>query len=160
MSKHTIPGVSGLALACFLLPLAGAAAAKEPTAEIAVNVTAAAKDQAALKETPVLISLILNGEVVHQKETRVGFGPSFHVEPGVYDVRLEGDGLVTVVKRGIRGFDGKRTEIIGGPLQAGKGIHIVEYATGGLSREEVAERLAKLDAEVAELTKKIENRAR
>lgn len=160
MSKHTFPGGPGLILACLLLPLAGAAAAKDPTAEIAVNVTAAMKDQAALKETPVLISMILNGEVVHQKETKVGFDPNFHVEPGLYDVRLEGDGLVTVVKRGIHAFEGKRTDIIGGPLQTGKGVHIVEYATGGLSREEVAARLAKLEAEVGELQKDARKPAR
>jgi len=38
-------------------------------------------------------------------------------------------------------------------MRSGKGAHMVEYATGGLSREEVAARLAKLESAVAQLQK-------
>ena len=36
-------------------------------------------------------------------------------------------------------------------VRPGQGAHVVEYATGGLAREEVAARIAKLEAAVANL---------
>jgi hypothetical protein len=39
-------------------------------------------------------------------------------------------------------------------MRAGTGVRTVEYAIGGLSREEIAARLAKLEAAMAELQKK------
>jgi hypothetical protein len=74
------------------------------------------------------------------------------IRPGVYDVRVEGEGLVTEVKRGVHAFAGQKTEVTF-QVRSGQGVRIVEYATGALPREEIAARLAKLEAQVAELSK-------
>ena len=144
----------------FLSLLLGAGITAAAQTELAVNVQAAQKEHEAVKDHPVMISIVKDGQVVDQKEVKIGFGPNFKVEPGLYDVRLEGDGMVTLVKRGIHVFEGKSTDIVGGPMQAGKGVHIVEFAVGGLAREEVAARLARLDSEVAELKKEIKKPAK
>jgi hypothetical protein len=84
---------------------------------------------------------------------RINSNAHFVLPPGLYDIRLEGDGMRTLVKRGIHVKAGEETPVIGGPMVAGTGVKIVEYATGGLSREEMAARLAKLEAALAELQK-------
>jgi hypothetical protein len=102
-----------------------------------------------------MVSAIRDGNIIEQEEVPLSEGRelgSDNMRPGVYDVRVEGEGIVTEIKRGIHVFNGQRTEIVF-DVRPGKGVHIVEYATGGLSREEVAARLAKLEAEVAELSK-------
>lgn len=109
---------------------------------------------AALKSRPAMVSIVKGGEVVAQKEQPIGGYVSFDVPVGVYDVRAEGDGVVTEVKRGVQVFDRKDTTLYF-DLKAGQGARIIEYAIGGITREEVATRLNKLDAEVAEIKKKI-----
>jgi hypothetical protein len=102
-----------------------------------------------------MVSAIRDGRIVEQQELPLTTGRDLQgdsIPPGVYDVRVEGQGLVTEVKRGIHVFAGQKTELTF-DLRAGQGVRIVEYATGGLSREEVASRLAKLEAQVAELSK-------
>jgi hypothetical protein len=101
-----------------------------------------------------MVSAIRDGEVVEQQEMelprdgRIGN----NLTEGVYDIRVEGDGVVTEVKKGVHVFAGRELNL-SHAMHAGKGARIVEYATGGLSREEVAARLAKLDEQVAELMK-------
>ena len=112
----------------------------------------------ALKERPVMVSVIQNGEVVKQRELGFNSNVAFPLAAGLYDVRIEGDGMLTLVKRGIHVNQGERTNIIGGPMRVGTGVKIIEYATGGLSREEIAARLAKIETAVAELQKARPNR--
>lgn len=100
-----------------------------------------------------MVSVIKDGAVAKQKEVHVNSSASFTLPAGLYDVRLEGDGMQTLVKRGIHVNEGDRTNIIGGPMRVGAGVKTIEYAPGGLSREEVAARLAKLEAAVADLQK-------
>lgn len=69
---------------------------------------------------------------------------------GTYDVRVEGEGLVTEVKRGVPVFAG-RDERVQFVVRPGEGLHVVEYAVACLSREEVAKRLAHLESEAAAL---------
>lgn len=109
--------------------------------------TSAASDS--LKGTPVMISIIQDGAIVKQFEEWINAAESFQVEPGIYDVRLEGEGLVTLVKRGVTASEGHTVNVIGGPLRAGEGVQVVEYATGGFTREELAERLMRLEAGLA-----------
>ena len=101
----------------------------------------------------VMISVLTDGAVVKQHEVEVsGLPPNFTLPVGVYDVRVEGDGMVTVVKRGVHVMAKDSTRVIA-PMRPGQGVRIVEYATGGLAREEVAARLAKLEAAVAQMQK-------
>ncbi len=74
---------------------------------------------------------------------------------GTYDVRVEGEGLITEVKRGVPVFAG-RDENVQIVVKPGEGIHIVEYAVACLSREEVAARLAHLEAETTRLRSELE----
>jgi hypothetical protein len=69
---------------------------------------------------------------------------------GTYDVRVEGDGIVTEVKRGVT-LAGPKNMTLNFVVRPGQGVHVVEYATGGLAREEVAQKIAALEAAVAEL---------
>lgn len=77
---------------------------------------------------------------------------------GLYDVRVEGEGMVTEVKRGVPAFAG-RDEKVSVVVRPGEGLHTVEYAVGCLSREEVAARLASLEAEISRLRAELESLA-
>jgi hypothetical protein len=105
-----------------------------------------------------MVSAIGGGKVVTQYEVLLVESPApagttlDSLPPGQYDVRIEGDGLVTEVKRGVQVFP-RRDGSLNAVVRPGQGAHIVEYATGGLAREEVAARLAKLEAALADLQK-------
>ena len=105
-----------------------------------------------------MVSLIRDGEVVEQSEHWTGRGESamFNVAPGMVEIRVEGDGIVTEVKRGIRIFPKGRTDLIFVPRR-GTGVHVVEYATGALSSEEIAQRLKNLERAIVELQSALQN---
>jgi hypothetical protein len=152
--------LAAAALACFTLLVwgagllqAGPALARRDAPNLDVRVTVADDSFQALKQRPVMVSVIKDGEIVKQTETALNSAVHFSLPVGLYDLRFEGDGMQTLVKRGVHVIEGEKTEIIGGPMRAGVGVRTVEYAVGGLSREEVAARLAKLEAAVAELQK-------
>jgi hypothetical protein len=136
-----------VALAFVALALASSpspAADKKPAGHISVATTT---DEDALKHRPVMVSILADGNVVQQEEIHLTSGAAFHKLPvGTYDVRVEGDGLVTLVKRGIQVRDDQSTNVIGGPMTPGRGVKTIEYATGGLSREELASQLKDLAA--------------
>ncbi len=110
----------------------------------------------ALVDTPVMVSAIRDGEVVAQDEELLVKAPNAvsvkagELPPGRYDIRIEGAGFVTEVKRGVHLFADRNAQLTA-VVRPGEGVHIVEYATGGLAREEVAARLEKLEAAVARL---------
>jgi hypothetical protein len=103
-----------------------------------------------------MVSCINDGEVFSQTETRIGAISGCYLRGrgqlpvGVYDVRIEGEGIITEVKRGILVTAGNQNEIWFS-LQLGEGIHIVEYSVGGLAREEVAVRLGLVERRIADL---------
>ena len=108
-----------------------------------------------LQGHPIMVSAIRDGQVVEQQETQFNGDRTLDgLQPGLYDVRAEGDGAVTEEKRGVHVFAGRSVDLYF-DLRLGKGVHIVEYATGGLSREEVAARLGKLETAVTQLQKSI-----
>jgi len=145
----------------FVLLLAMAAASSKPAPALAqrestnLDVRTSLFDASyqALKELPVMVSVINDGSVVKQREVHFNSSAAFALPTGVYDVRLEGDGMQTLMKRGIQVKEGDVTHVVGGPMRAGTGVKTIEFATGGLSREEVAARLAKLETAVADLQK-------
>lgn len=107
----------------------------------------------ALHSQSVMVSVIKDGAIVDQREVEFGVSPNFtDLAPGMYDVRFEGEGMVTLMKRGVRVI-GDKTNQLNASMQSGKGARVVEFAIGGLPREEVAERLMKLETQVAELQK-------
>ena len=110
----------------------------------------------ALDDHPVMVSFIQDGKILFQSEEFLTRSPntvsvrSQESPAGMYDVRVEGDGIVTEVKRGIQHNAGGDTTLKF-MVRPGEGVHTVEYAEGGLAREEVAARIAALEAEVAKL---------
>jgi hypothetical protein len=127
------------------------AVAQQNPSGLNVRVTVAGDSYQALKDRAVMVSVIHDGAVLRQTETGLNSNVRFPLPVGLYDVRLEGDGMETLVKRGIHVTANETTQIVGGPMRAGTGVRIVEYAVGGLSREEVAARLQKLEASVGKL---------
>ena len=104
----------------------------------------------------VMVSIIRDGKIVRQREQN---GTSFiflsedNLPLGTYDVRAEGDNIRTITKRGITVNPKQSTDLIF-KLESGEGAKVIEYATGGLSREEIAARLKKLEESVCTCTKK------
>jgi len=124
-------------------PNSGLVLAQRDTSSLDVRTSVEEASYQALKERPVMVSV----------EIQFNSNVAFPVPAGLYDVRIEGDGMQTLVKRGIHVNEGERTNMIGGPMRVGTGVKIIEYAAGGLSREEIAARLAKLEAAIADLPK-------
>jgi hypothetical protein len=110
----------------------------------------------ALAGRPVMVSFIRDGAIFFQEETTTTESPnvasvgSQDSPVGVYDVRVEGDGIVTEMKRGVT-LAGPKNMTLDFIVRPGQGVHVVEYAAGGLAREEVAQKIAALEAAVAEL---------
>ncbi len=155
MKTHTVrPQVSvAVLMLALLVELFSARFAAAQTRDLWVIVKVADN---VLVDTPVMVSAIRDGEVVGQDEELLVRAPNAvsvkagELPPGLYDVRIEGAGFVTEVKRGVHLFADRNAQLTA-VVRPGEGVHIVEYATGGLAREEVAARLAKLEADVAQL---------
>src|SRR2546423_10115429 len=94
-----------------------------------------------IKGRPVMVSAIRDGEVVEQQEMQLPRDGRIgnNLTEGLYDIRVEGDGVVTEVKKGVHVFAGRELNL-SHAMHAGKGAHIVEDATAGLSRGEVTAR--------------------
>lgn len=106
---------------------------------------------AAIEGHQVMVSVLRDGALVKQSEISVGGFPYSSLLPvGSYDVRAEGDGIVTLEKRGIHVTPGDITSVRM-VLRAGQGVHIVEYAAGALSREQIASSIRSLEARVSKL---------
>jgi hypothetical protein len=152
--RPSIRRVVSAAAAISLMTIGTQATAQPPQQRATINVFLQVSAQA-LSGRPALVSAIRDGRIVEEHEVPLTTGRDFNsdsIKVGVYDVRVEGEGLLTEVKRGVRVFAGQKTDLIF-QVKPGKGVHIVEYATGALPREEVAARLEKLEAQLATLTK-------
>lgn len=153
-SRATIRRVVSAGAAISLMTVATHAGAQPPQQRASIGVFLQVSAQG-FSGRPALVSAIRDGRIVEEHEVPLTTGRDFNsdsVKVGTYDVRVEGEGLVTEVKRGVRVFAGQKTDLIF-QVKPGKGVHIVEYATGALPREEVAARLEKLESQVAALVK-------
>jgi hypothetical protein len=121
---------------------------------INVGTTVESASYKPLEGLGVMVSVIKDGKVIKQMEVHLNSNAGFTLPPGTYDIRVEGEKMQTIVKRGILVNQGETTHVIGGPMRVGTGVRVIEYATGGLSREELAARLEKLEAAMAALQKK------
>lgn len=139
-------------------PSSRSVSAQKGVINLVVQTSVASDSFKALIEIPVMVSVIKDGQVLKQTEVRLNSQAIFSLPTGEYDIRVEGDRMQTLVKRGIHVNEGERTDIFGGPMHTGVGVKIIEYAVGGLSREEVGARLRKIEAAVVELQKARQNR--
>lgn len=155
LSRGFLPFVAAAVLALVASPLA----ADPTTGRLWVKVKVADNT---LAETPARVSLITpDGELLDYAEELLVRSPNVQgfllegMPAGTYDVRVEGDGFLTEVKRGVPVFAG-RDEYLSVVVKPGQGIHVVEYAVACLAREEVAAKLARLEAETARLRSELE----
>lgn len=152
--RPSICGVVSAAAAISLLAIGTQAGGQPPEQRATINVFLQVSAPG-YSGRPALVSAIRDGRIVEEHEVPLTTGRDFNsdsIKVAVYDVRVEGEGLVTEVKRGVRVFAGQKTDLIF-QMKPGKGVHIVEYGTGALPREEVAARLEKLESQVAALAK-------
>lgn len=150
--RSCFPNLTLLVLA--LVPSLAYAQTPKPKSSICVSMQTSAPNEV-LKGNATMVSIIRNGEVVQQTELVWNILRCFYLPVGRYDVRLECDGAVTLVKRGVHVTPDGRTDVQGSPMLAGQGVKTVEYAVGGLSREEVAARLADLTAKLSAVTERV-----
>ena len=105
---------------------------------------------------PAMVTFLSDGKIVFQGETILTESPNSvsvgaQSQPlGQYDVRVEGEGFVTETKRGVQ-LASSRNLTLQFVLRPGEGARVIEFAEGGLAREEIAARIAALEAEVARL---------
>jgi hypothetical protein len=103
----------------------------------------------------VMVSVVQNNGVVQQGETVIPDDKRFTgITAGTYDVRAEGAGLVTQVKRGVHVTAGQTLDLEF-VMKAGTGAEVTEFAAAVLSREEIETRLRKLEAETADLQRRL-----
>src|SRR5262245_45527190 len=111
-----------LVLNCsYLLLTSDSALAQKDPVNLNIRTSIAQNDYNALRERPVMISVIKDGELLKHTEAQFNSNVKFSLPAGIYDIRLEGDGMQTLVKRGIQLKVGEETDIIGGPMHAGTG---------------------------------------
>jgi|GEM_PF-5613707 len=114
--------------------------------------------QKELLKRAVLVSLIENGKVVRQQEVEVEYPTGLFpvqwegVPLGRYDIKFEGEGFETVVKRGLQVSAASPLKVIG-DLRGGKGTRVIEYGKDGDPLDNVDARLRKLEAAVEALRK-------
>lgn len=130
--------------------------AQEATGRVFVNVLAPDKS---VKDRPFTASAVCDGRIVFQQDGSLDSPPnkdsvSLDKLPlGMCDFRVECEGMLTEVKRGVQVFE--RDRIVEMVLKPGEGVHIVELAVGGLAREEVAARLRALEEGLEKLKEKV-----
>ena len=114
--------------------------------------------QLALVGRPVLVSLILKGKVIRQREMTIEryntWVFTFRELPmGEYSVRFEGEGMQTLVKQGYI-VSATSSPIATADLLAGTGVRVVTFGTGMDVMEQMKARIQALERTVAELKKR------
>lgn len=89
---------------------------------------AAGEPPASLRTRVVMVSVLRDGSVLKQKETGMSDVPvNFDLPVGVYDVRVEGDAVTTVIKRGIHVTAGDSTNVLPA-MRSGTGVCDCKYS--------------------------------
>jgi hypothetical protein len=106
----------------------------------------------ALVGRPVLVSLLLDGRLVQQREMAIDrcghWVFLFRDLPlGTYSVKFEAPGVETVIKRGLA-VTATNEPVVMGDLRAGQGTRLVEYGKAGT---ELLGRVKELEAVVESL---------
>jgi hypothetical protein len=86
-----------------------------------------ADTSATLRTRVVMVSVMKDEKVLKQKETGMSDVPvNFDLPVGVYDVRVEGAGVTTVIKRGIHVTAGDSTNVLPA-MRSGAGVCDCKY---------------------------------
>ena len=125
-------------IACgLLLVLITIAAVREPSAALAQKNTGNLQvdpqpdredTSKSLRTRVVMVSVLKDGAVVKQKEVGMSDVPvNFTLPVGVYDVRVEGDEVTTVFKRGVHVTPGDSTNLLPA-MRSGQGVCECKYS--------------------------------
>ena len=117
------------AIAWFAEPLAVFAQKETGTLQVDPQVDKTdPKPDDSLSKRVVMVSVLKDGTVVKQKETGMSDVPvNFTLPVGAYDVRVEGDGVAAVTKRGIHVTVGDATNILPA-MRSGAGTCDCKYS--------------------------------
>jgi hypothetical protein len=106
-----------------------------------------------IKDTPVMVSLLLRNKVVAQSEIRMDSLNIFDDLPvGTYEVRAEGAGLASIFKRGVV-VTAKGDTAVRFPMKAGKGATVITYSTANPGKDELEALLKRLEKVIGQLEK-------
>ena len=131
--RFTIISVCGLLLlALIALAAAGdpfAALAQQTSGNLQVDPQPDREDTSkSLRTRVVMVSVLKDSAVVKQKETGMSDVPvNFTLPVGVYDVRVEGDEVTTVIKRGVHVTAGDSTNVLP-QMRSGQGVCECKYS--------------------------------
>lgn len=105
--------------------------AQKNTGNLQVDPQPDRADTSSSKSLPtrvVMVSVLKDGAVVKQKETGMSDVPvNFTLPVGIYDVRVEGDEVTTVFKRGVHVTQGDSTNVLP-QMRLGQGICECKYS--------------------------------
>lgn len=130
--RITIISACGLLLALITIAAVGESStilAQKTTGNLQVDPQPDREDTSkSLRTRVVMVSVIKDGAVVKQKETGMSDVPvNFTLPVGVYDVRVEGDEVTTVIKRGVHVTSGDSTNLLPA-MRSGQGICECKYS--------------------------------
>lgn len=137
---------------CLCLTAFAPAAEKKPTGKITAYI-ADPKDEKIAK-VPVMVSILLDGKVAAQSEINMDSLQIFNDLPvGIYEVRAEGAGLGSIVKRGVAVTAKGDTEVRF-LMKAGKGATVIEYSTWKGGRDDLLDLMKRVEKALERLEKK------
>lgn len=121
-----------------LLALITIAAVREPSTALAQQTTGnlqvdpqpdrADTSSKTISTRVVMVSVLKDGAVVKQKEVGMSDVPlNFTLPVGVYDVRVEGDEVTTVIKRGVHVTPSDSTNLLPS-MRSGQGVCECKYS--------------------------------
>ena len=121
----------------FLAASASGQAAKKPVGQVGVLSQLDEEALPELKGKVMTMTLFLDGKPVRQTDdtwnNEYGYEAFWSVPPGIYDLRVEGEGAQTIVKRGILVVEDEKNEVkVAG--EPGSGCKVVTYGTAELGR--------------------------
>ena len=136
--RKWVPVLAALVVLSAIALLAGGArGGQKATGKLLVASQAPEKVPQPLQEKIMTITLLQDGKPVAQTENQWGsemsWDAAWDVEPGTYELRVEGEGAQTIVKRGIFVAEGRET-VVRVLAEVGTGCKVITYGTAELGR--------------------------
>ena len=130
--RFTVISVCALLLLALITLVAvrePSASAQQTTGNLQVDPQPDREDTSkSLRTRVVMVSVLKDGAVVKQKEVGMSDVPvNFTLPVGVYDVRVEGDEVTTVIKRGAHVTPGDSTNLLPA-MRSGQGVCECKYS--------------------------------
>ena len=122
-----------LSAIALLTVMASAQAQKKATGTLHIVASLGQEVAAAVKGKSIVVTLLQDGKPVAQTDLLWGYYNNWNVETGIYELRGEGEGAQTIVRRGIFVGEGRTTDVqLNG--EPGTGCKVITYGTAELGR--------------------------